>query len=782
MPRARTAAAWLAALATTAVLGVAPAAHAAAPITFAVIGDVPYGGTQYADLPGFISQINADPSVQVTTHVGDISSPLNCSSSYYDSVKSMFDGFAMPFVYTPGDNEWADCHRATTGAGNPLDKLATVRSTFFPTPGTTMGKAPMAVTAQAGYPENVRYGLGDVTFAALNLPGSDNDLDTWTGLGYTAATSAQLSEESARTAADVQWIDQAFSQAKASGSRAVVIQTQADMFIPSTTTPSAKYKQAYGSIVKELAAQSTAFGAPVFLMNGDTHVFRKDTPLTSSSWLSFYGISAAVPNLTRITVQSGTSEYARFAETSDAAVLAVTRVPRTTTTTNAAPTASFTSTTSGLTASVDGSASSDSDGTVTTYAWTFGDGQDGSGSTATHTYATAGTYTVTLTVTDNGGATSSVSHSVTVSGGSTTPPTPTTLVPAGSTWSYADPASTTAPAGWTGTSFDDSAWKSGPAPLGWGSSSIKTAIQPGAASTNPLTAYYRRTVQVADPSTLGTVTFTTRADDGVVVYVNGVEAQRANMPTGTVTGGTYATSAVTTSTAVATPVTFTVPSSAFQAGTNVIAAEVHSNYHSTANTSFDLSASASGATSTGGSGGSTGSGTPLPSGTVLLPAGSTWSFTHPSAAPASGWSSPGFDTSSWSSGAAPIGWGSSSLRTTIPLPTGTNPLATYYVRTVAIPTGGIPTSGLTLKTRADDGIIVFVNGTEVGRSNLPSGTIGAGTYAASSRSTSTAVASPVTFSAPPSLLRDGTNTIAIQVQTNYHAAPDSSFDLSAVAR
>ena len=88
---------------------------------------------------------------------------------------------------------------------------------------------------------------------------------------------------------------------------------------------------------------------------------------------------------------------------------------------NAPPSAAFTSSAAGLTASFNGGGSTDSDGTIASYAWNFGDGSTGTGATPTHTYATGSTYSVTLTVTDNQGATGTVTNPITVAQGAITP-------------------------------------------------------------------------------------------------------------------------------------------------------------------------------------------------------------------------------------------------------------------------------------------------------------------------------------------------------------------------
>ncbi|WP_420313604.1 metallophosphoesterase [Actinopolymorpha alba] len=275
--------------------------------TFAVIGDVPYGPTQITEFPSVVDQINADPDVRLVDHLGDIKDGSSlCSDSYFARIRSDFDRFADPLVYTPGDNEWTDCHRANNGSYNPLERLTAIRRTFFPEPGRTLGQHKVAVKSQAaaGYAENVRYTRADVTFAAVHVVGSNNSLLPWTG--NTSATPEQLAEVRGRTAAAVQHIRETFAQAKRDRDRAVVLLTQADMFDPSVSNPNPANLSGFTPIIQTIAEQATAFDGPVYLFNGDSHVYNADRPLANGSkWLSVYGVSA-VPNLNRITVDGST--------------------------------------------------------------------------------------------------------------------------------------------------------------------------------------------------------------------------------------------------------------------------------------------------------------------------------------------------------------------------------------------------------------------------------------------------------------------------------------------
>lgn len=278
--------------------------HSRQPYAFAVIGDIPYGPEELAVFPSKIAQINADPDVKAVDHLGDIKSgSMVCSDEYFERIRSDFQLFEDPLVYTPGDNEWTDCHRTNNGGYDPLERLAALRKTFFAEPGRTLGQRPAPVRSQArqGFPENVRYTKADVAFAAVHIVGSNNGLAPYTGAE--AATPTQTAEVLTRTAAGIELIRDTFQSARKHDRRAVVLLTQADMFDPTVAAPKFADYFAFQPIVAAIAQEAVDFDGPVYLINGDSHVFNSDAPLaTGSRWLSFYGLSKPVGNLTRVTV------------------------------------------------------------------------------------------------------------------------------------------------------------------------------------------------------------------------------------------------------------------------------------------------------------------------------------------------------------------------------------------------------------------------------------------------------------------------------------------------
>jgi len=279
-------------------------------VTFAVIGDVPYGAAQIAAFPGWLAQINADPEVRTLVHVGDIKNGSSlCTDAYFAQIRAAFDTVEDPFVYTPGDNEWTDCHRVNNGAYNPLERLAKVREVFFDQPGHTLGQHTMKVESQVGdgFPENVTYRQRQVTFVVANVTGSNNGLQPWNGLGETAPTPEQVNAVDARTRADIRLLHESFADARRRHDRGVVVMQQADMFDP-TYTPTQNDIGAFTPWVQALIDEASRFPGAVYLFDGDSHAYNSDKPLaTGSPWLTTYGVHGAADNLTRITVDGSSN-------------------------------------------------------------------------------------------------------------------------------------------------------------------------------------------------------------------------------------------------------------------------------------------------------------------------------------------------------------------------------------------------------------------------------------------------------------------------------------------
>lgn len=163
----------------------------------------------------------------------------------------------------------------------------------------------------------------------------------------------------------------------------------------------------------------------------------------------------------------------------------------------------------------------------------------------------------------------------------------TTLVPTGAVWKYLDNGSDQGTA-WRATSFSDSTWASGPAQLGYGDGDEATTVGFGPSSTNRfITTYFRRAFSVTNASAFNALTLRLLRDDGAVVYLNGVEVWRSNMPAGTI-GFTTPASVAIAGADESTFVQTTISPSLLVNGTNVLAVELHQSSSTSSDISFDL--------------------------------------------------------------------------------------------------------------------------------------------------------------------------------------------------
>lgn len=300
-----------------------PATNANAAFSLAIIGDVPYGKSptdtrQLEAHPRFLAALSDNPEVALVAHVGDTHAGKQyCTESYNRTILSHWQALRQPLVYTPGDNEWMDCHKAKEGGGSynpasgqidyvraangqpvdyakghPIANLDLLRALFFATPGQTLG-TPMAVHSQAlefnpafaadkAFVENVWWERAGVLFVTLNIPGgSNNGTDPW--YGAPAMAPEQKDEVAVRTAATLRWLETAFQRASTAGDVAMVILTQADLWDVDEAPTGSAHVSAYRPYVDTMAEGARAYGMPVLMVVGDSHSYRSDNPLTQGA-------------------------------------------------------------------------------------------------------------------------------------------------------------------------------------------------------------------------------------------------------------------------------------------------------------------------------------------------------------------------------------------------------------------------------------------------------------------------------------------------------------------
>jgi chitodextrinase len=241
-------------LALAGLLASAPPALAQGqPITFSVIGDIPYDGKEDLFLE-YVDDHNRKSSSRLFFHVGDIKSQSDaCPEFHYEQTFDILTRLAVPSFIVPGDNEWNDC-------ADPDAAWALWETWFTDFEQNFCG--PPAVEAQAVRHENFAFVRNGVLFVGLNLVGG---------------SSPDRDERDERLQDDADWVEVQFTS-KASQVRAAVLLAHAER------------SGSRDLFFDQFDASAAAFGKPVLFIHGDTH-----------DWA--YNTGWGAPNVSRISIE-----------------------------------------------------------------------------------------------------------------------------------------------------------------------------------------------------------------------------------------------------------------------------------------------------------------------------------------------------------------------------------------------------------------------------------------------------------------------------------------------
>src|SRR4051812_21683958 len=157
----------------------------------------------------------------------------------------------------------------------------------------------------------------------------------------------------------------------------------------------------------------------------------------------------------------------------------------------------------------------------------------------------------------------------------------TSLIPTNATWKYLDNGSDQATA-WRAVAFNDGTWSNGVPKLGYGNGDETTVVGFGPDANNKyITTYFRNTFNVPNAAVYTNILMRLVRDDGAVVYLNGTEVLRDNMPAGTILFSTLASTTVEDGTLFANP-----SPSLLVNGANTVAVEIHQSTTNSSDISF----------------------------------------------------------------------------------------------------------------------------------------------------------------------------------------------------
>jgi hypothetical protein len=252
----------------------APTPNPEGTFAFGALGDAPYYPWEDWRYPLVLQDLDGN-DLAFSIHVGDIFW-RPCSDDRYERSLRWFNGLKHPLIYVPGDNEWADCWTEQEGGFNPRDRLARLRRTLYPRPGSSLGRQPLPVETQSADPafaefvEHARWTQSGLVFATIHVVGSGNFTEP-----FPARTDADDRESRRRLEAALAWFHETFAWARSQSATAVVVAFHADPAFNGSRADRAPFRP----LLNAFEDEAVALNRPVLLIHGDSHHFIVDHPL-----------------------------------------------------------------------------------------------------------------------------------------------------------------------------------------------------------------------------------------------------------------------------------------------------------------------------------------------------------------------------------------------------------------------------------------------------------------------------------------------------------------------
>ena len=242
--------------------------------TFVAMGCMPYGDENFAAYERLLAEINRQQPA-FTVHCGDTKGGgVPPTEAFLKHVHGWFDSLEGAAIYTPGDNEWTDVHRASNGSQDPAVWLAKVRAEYFSAE-RSMGRAPIPLVTQRRergfekFVENARWTRGGVVFATVHVVGSNNN--------NSPEILGAVAEFREREAANAAWVRATFAEARATAAAGVAFFFQAQPFAQSAGI--AGRVSGFRNFLDVMEAEAVAWKKPVLLVHADEHRYRLEVGL-----------------------------------------------------------------------------------------------------------------------------------------------------------------------------------------------------------------------------------------------------------------------------------------------------------------------------------------------------------------------------------------------------------------------------------------------------------------------------------------------------------------------